>query len=108
MPWTACRVLAAARGSGACGSACSRTRRSPAAAAPTPMRHRRLSRAELRGIKHLVHFAVDDALLVGTDGVAGDHAAPEIHRAGVAQVFADFPTPGEATQDQMRRARPDY
>src|SRR5579863_5334463 len=107
MPCAPCRAPAAPPGSGVCGSACSRSRRSPAAAAPTRMRRTRLSRAWLRGIKHLVHFAVDAALLVRTNGVAGDHAAPEIHRAGVAQVFADFPTPGEATQDQVRRARPD-
>ena len=33
--------------------------------------------------KHLVHLAVDDALLVAPLRVSGHHAAPEAHRAGI-------------------------
>src|SRR5215472_300541 len=77
-------------------------------AAPVAPRAARLRGTRRRArIKHLVHFAVDDALLVIAARIAADHAAPEAHRIGVAQVFGDLPAPGEAIQDQLDRAAPD-
>ena len=84
----------------AAGAHARRHRRAAAAAARPPL-------ARLPGIEHLAHFAVGDALLVVPLRVAGDDAAPEAHRHGVAQVFGDLPAPGETTQDQLHRGLPD-
>src|ERR1700739_5164357 len=87
------------------GSAPSRSsdRAVPAAAERLPTRHKRapLPRARSDGIKHLAHFAVDDSLLVAAPRVGSDHAAPEAHGAGVAQVLDDLPASGEAAEDQL-------
>src|SRR5207248_9116563 len=96
MPWPPCPLRARRAGWRRRGSACLRGSAAAAVAARSP-----LHRARAPGIKHLAHLAVDDALLVAAARVASDHAAPEVHGVGIAQVLGDLPASREAAQDQL-------
>jgi len=50
-----------------------------------------------------VDLAVDDAFLVSTAGIGGDHAAPELHRRCIQQVLGDQPLAGETIEQQPHR-----
>src|SRR5579863_8296397 len=100
-----CRVRSGAAGWRGFGSAPSRS--SPAVA-PAARRGDSLHRARRRArLKHLVHLAVDDALLVLAARVAADHPPPEAHRIRVAQVLGDLPASCEAIEDELDRRAPD-
>src|ERR1700722_12628985 len=95
-----CRASAAPPGSPRCAPMQSPSSPPAAASAHPPLRTR------LSGNKHLVDFAVRDALGEAALRVAADDAAPETHRGRIPQIFGDLPAPGEATEYQLYRGLP--
>src|SRR5262245_40334123 len=69
----------------------------------TPPRSGRNGSAPCRcpGLEGLAHLAVHDALLIIALRIDRDHAPPEAHGRGIAQVFGDFPAPREAVEDEL-------
>src|SRR3712207_6254412 len=63
----------------------------------------RLLGARDTGLEYLSDFAIRHALLVSPVGVVSHHAPPERDGHGVAQVFGDLPSSGEAVEDELHR-----
>jgi hypothetical protein len=51
-------------------------------------------------LEALLNLAMTRAFGIASRAVAGEHAPPERHRAGVAQVLEDLPIAGKAVEDQ--------